>query len=296
MKKDVYELTNPQKSIWSIEQFYKGTSVNSICGTVIFDEIVDFDKLKSSIKHVGLNNKNFGLNFVVENNIPKQFFTDIDFEIETIELKNRDDLDSFRDEILSKPIDVQGKQLFNFYVFKFSNNYGGFVLNIHHLISDGWSLGLISTGIINNYYNLLHNLPLINYEYSYQDYIISDKNYMQSNKFEKDKLYWDSIFETIPEIAMLPGSSNNKLKLQSSVANRKTYQINKDLISSINSFCRKYKVSIFNFFMAIYGLYVGKVCGLDRFVIGTPILNRSTFKDKQTCGMYISTVPFVINL
>ena len=32
MKKDVYELTNPQKSIWSIEQFYKGTSVNSICG------------------------------------------------------------------------------------------------------------------------------------------------------------------------------------------------------------------------------------------------------------------------
>ena len=124
MKKDVYELTNPQKSIWSIEQFYKGTSVNSICGTVIFDEIVDFDKLKSSIKHVGLNNKNFGLNFVVENNIPKQFFTDIDFEIETIELKNRDDLDSFRDEILSKPIDVQGKQLFNFYVFKFSNNYG----------------------------------------------------------------------------------------------------------------------------------------------------------------------------
>ncbi len=296
MKKDVYELTNPQKSIWSIEQFYKGTSVNSICGTVIFDEIVDFDKLKSSIKHVGLNNKNFGLNFVVENNIPKQFFTDIDFEIETVELKTRDDLDSFRDEILSKPIDVQGKQLFNFYIFKFSNNYGGFVLNIHHLISDGWSLGLISTGIINNYYNLLHNLPLINYEYSYQDYIISDKNYMQSNKFEKDKLYWDSIFETIPEIAMLPGSSNNKLKLQSSAANRKTYQIDKDLISSINSFCRKYKVSIFNFFMAIYGLYVGKVCGLDRFVIGTPILNRSTFKDKQTCGMYISTVPFVINL
>ena len=38
MKKDVFELTNPQKSIWYIEQFYKGTSVNSICGTVIFDE------------------------------------------------------------------------------------------------------------------------------------------------------------------------------------------------------------------------------------------------------------------
>ena len=113
----MYELTNPQKSIWYIEQFYKGTSVNSICGTAIFDEIVDFDKLKSSIKHVAQNNKNFSLNFVVENNVPKQFFTDIDFEIETVELKDKDDLDSLRDKILSTPIDVQSKRLFNFYIF-----------------------------------------------------------------------------------------------------------------------------------------------------------------------------------
>ena len=34
--KDVYELTNPQKSIWYTEQFYEGTTVNNICtsGTV----------------------------------------------------------------------------------------------------------------------------------------------------------------------------------------------------------------------------------------------------------------------
>ena len=287
MEKDVYELTNPQKSIWYVEQFYKGTSVNSICGTAIFDEIVDFDKLNSAIKHVAQNNKNFGLNFVVENNVPKQFFTNIDFEIKTVELENKDDLDSFRDKILSTPIDVQGKQLFNFYIFKFPNNYGGFILNIHHLISDAWSLGLISNGVISNYYNLLHNLPLTNYEYSYQDYIISDKNYMQSNKFEKDRIYWDSMFETIPEIAMLPGSSNNKQKLQSCAANRKIYTIDKHLVSSINAFCKKYKASVFNFFMAVYGLYVGKVCGLDNFVIGTPILNRTTFKDKQSCGILV---------
>ena len=30
---NLYELTNPQKSIWLTEQYYKGTSVNNICGT-----------------------------------------------------------------------------------------------------------------------------------------------------------------------------------------------------------------------------------------------------------------------
>ena len=40
MKKDVYELTNPQKSIWYTEQFYKGSSVNTICGTAYINEVV----------------------------------------------------------------------------------------------------------------------------------------------------------------------------------------------------------------------------------------------------------------
>lgn len=298
MKKDVYNLTNPQKSIWNIEQFYKGTSVNSICGSVNFDEIVDFALLKSAIIHVVINNKNFGLNFIVENNVPKQFFTPVDsnFEIETFELKNKSDLSLLKNKILNIPINTEGQNLFRFYIFKFSNNHGGFILNIHHLISDAWSLGIISNEIINSYYNLKHNLPLTNYEYSYNDYIISDMNYMQSTKFEKDKAYWDSMFKTIPQIAMLPGSSPNNHSLNSCTAKRKTYIFDKKLVNSISTFCKKNKASVFNFFMAIYGIYIGKVCGLDNFVIGTPILNRSSFKDKQTCGMYISTVPFVIDL
>ena len=36
------DLTNSQKSIWVTEQYYKGTSVNNICGTAIIYEKVDF--------------------------------------------------------------------------------------------------------------------------------------------------------------------------------------------------------------------------------------------------------------
>ena len=69
------------------------------------------------------------------------------------------------------------------------------------------------------------------------------------------------------EIAILPGTSNSKLNLTSCTANRKTYQLNKDLVNTIKDFCKKEKVSVFNFFMAIYGLYVGRVCNMKNFVI-----------------------------
>ena len=45
----LFELTNPQKSIWYLEQFYKNTSVNNIGGTLIIKEKIDFDFLEKSI-------------------------------------------------------------------------------------------------------------------------------------------------------------------------------------------------------------------------------------------------------
>ena len=57
MKKDVYELTNPQKSIWLTEEFYKGTAINNIGGNLLIREKVDFEKLllDTIISNPGLN-------------------------------------------------------------------------------------------------------------------------------------------------------------------------------------------------------------------------------------------------
>mgnify|MGYP003312845131 CR=1 FL=1 len=48
--------------------------------------------------------------------------------------------------------------------------------------------------------------------------------------------------------------------------------------------------------MGVFSLYLSRVSGLDEFVIGTPILNRGTFKEKQTTGMFISTIPFKVSI
>ena len=42
--KEVYELTNPQKSIWYMEEYFKGTPINNICGNLTINESVDFEK------------------------------------------------------------------------------------------------------------------------------------------------------------------------------------------------------------------------------------------------------------
>ena len=48
--------------------------------------------------------------------------------------------------------------------------------------------------------------------------------------------------------------------------------------------------------MGIFALYLGRVSNLDNFVIGTPILNRTNFKEKQTTGMFINVLPLKFNI
>lgn len=297
MEKDVYELTNPQKSIWYIEQFYKDTNINTICGTAIINEKVDFKLLKSAICHVVKNNKSFGTRIILENNAPKQYFSSIEnYKVDIINVNSIDEMENYKKDLIKTPFVLTESYLFKFLIFKFPNNHGAFVLNIHHLISDAWTLGFVCNEVIKNYSNLKDNKSLISYTSSYLDYMNSEKEYINSSKYEKDKEFWNSMDLDSSEIAILPGTSNSKLNLTSCIANRKTYRINKDLVDSIKAFCKKEKVSAFNFFMAIFGLYIGRACNLKNFVIGTPILNRCNFNDKNSCGMYISTMPFKIGL
>ena len=41
-EREMFELTSPQKSIWMMEQFYKGTNINNICATLIINTVFEY--------------------------------------------------------------------------------------------------------------------------------------------------------------------------------------------------------------------------------------------------------------
>ena len=295
--KDVYELTNPQKSIWYMEEFFKGSNINNICGNITINETVDFKKLKDAINIFIHSNDCFNIRILLDNNVPKQYlceFGNLDFDI--ININSKDEIISIEKEMVSQTFNIIDSPLFAFKLFKLPNGHGGVVMNIHHIISDAATIAIISTGVAKIYSNLMKNFNLDIETSSYIDYINSEKNYLKSEKFKKDEQYWNEKFETIPEVASLPSSLKNKNTTYSSDSKRISFVLNKNIVDKIRELCSKEKISVYNFFMALYSLYIGKVSNLDDFVIGTPILNRTNFKEKHTPGMFISNVPFRINL
>ena len=292
MNKKLYDLTNPQKSIWLTEQYYKDTVINNLCGTVNIDEKVDFDILCKSIQVLLNNNDSFKIKlcFDKNNNICQYFDNNINFDKTVYEIKDYIELKNLEKEMTAVPFSLINSQLFEFKIFKYKNGKGGFIVKAHHLICDACTAGLIASKVMSIYSSLMKNEELSIASTSYTTYISSENEYLNSEKFEKDKEYWNSVFETIPEIGTIPSilhESNMSCK-----ASRKLFILDKDLVKKINDYCLDNKISAFNFFMGIYAIYIGRVSNLDDFVLGTPILNRSSFVEKNTPGMFISTVPF----
>lgn len=295
--KKLYELTNPQKSIWVTEEFYKGTAIENIAGEALISQKVNFAKLEEAINIFFKTNDSFRLKFIKEKGNIKQYVDDFSpLSFETINLSTDKDLKKLEEVLSRTPLESLNSNMFNLKMFKFEDGHGGFIIIMHHLVTDAWGAGLLVSRIIDIYDALISNtFNIENFiNPSYTEYIASEQKYLTSNKFEKDKTFWNNIFKTIPETAVIPGSlSGNNMDTH---AKRKIFKIPSETMNFINSFCKENKISPFNFFMGIYGVYLSKITNLDEFVIGTPILNRSNVKEKHTVGMFISVVPFKLTL
>ena len=296
MESNYYELTNPQKNIWNMENYFDSTNINNICTSVTINEQIDEELLKKSIYNLVKNNDSFRIKISIIDNIPKQHFSQFSkFDIPVIKLDNEDELFDLESKIVNQRFELLNGELFKFYIIKFSNGHGAIICNVHHIISDSWSLGITIKSILKDYKNLINNKESITEQKSYSNFILSEQKYITSSKFESDKEFWKNTFNTIPDLVSLPSSKKPK-SYYSCNAKRKSFTLSQKIVNSVKEYCKDNKISMYDFFMCIYAIYNSRVSSLNNFVIGTPILNRLNFNDKTTTGMFVNTIPITFNI
>jgi len=297
MEKKFYNLTNPQKNIWNMEQYYKGTAVNNIGGTVHLKTQLDFSALSKAVSNVILAHDNFHIKLTKDGNNIKQIFVSLEnYFVEIIDLNDMAELLLIEEKMCQTTFSMENSNLFCVKIFRLPDGTGGVISVMHHIISDSWTVGLFCKEIVQEYTNLIKNTKSDDVEYSYINYIKKEQEYLNSPCFEKDKKYWAEVFNTVPELATVPSFSSELSGQVSCVAKRQSFAISKQIMDKVSEFCKNNRISIYNFFMSIFSIYIGRVSNLDDFVIGTPILNRLDFADKNTNGMFISTVPLRVNI
>jgi len=296
-----YPLTSPQLSIWYTERMYPGTSISNIAGSLRIKGKVDLEILDKAINLFIKNNDGIRLRICLDDEgNPKQYVSE--YEYKKIEVMDFSDLDDpvkamqewDRQETL-KPLELFDSDLYRFKIIKLSDTDAGFYILTHHIISDAWNMSYLGSSVVDYYCKLIKNgedPTLYSAMPSYISYIKSEQQYHQSNRFEKDKEYWEKTFESVPELTVLKTKRSNIISTKS---RRKTFIAPKKFTDKLRNYCAENKITPFPLFLSALAMYINRITEKEDIILGTPILNRLNHTDKNTAGMFVSTIPLRIN-
>jgi surfactin family lipopeptide synthetase B len=289
-----YDLTNPQKNIYMVEQC-EDSNINNIAGILNFKGNFDEKVCDTIINKVIEINDGLRIRIINDNTNVFQYISEYKYEkIEYVDLSKFDDekTKQYMDNLVSNKFKFLDAKLYDFKIIRYNKDSGCIFLKAHHIISDAWTLMQIINQLIEMDNSVKNKLELQNTAPSYVEYIESEKEYMNSDKYIKDQDFWREYLKDIKE----PFSIKSTTSKISSRANRYSVILNEDQNIRINEYCKQNKVSPYNLFLGALSTYIYRIKDNNDFVIGTPILNRSNFKEKQMMGMFVSTMPIRIKV
>lgn len=294
MKRDEYLLSHPQKRVWFTEQLYPGTPMHNIGGYLKVHAAVAATVLKAAIERTIERTPALRTRVCNSEDGPRQYI--IEHSDEVIPVVDFSDsgeeaFSSWVAQVMKTPVELEDNILFHAAVFSLPDKTGGFLLKMHHIISDGWSFGLLGKRIMEEYVALLGGkVAEQDIEASYHaDYLPREKEYLKSERFLKDRLFWREKFVTANEYFLL----NNSGVLE---GRRISYELAPALSEALNKLSALHRISPNTIFVAAMALYLHKSTGLEDIVLGTPVANRSGRKEKAIVGMFTSSMPLRIQV
>ncbi|OMF98439.1 non-ribosomal peptide synthetase [Paenibacillus sp. FSL R7-0337] len=285
-----YPLTHPQKRICLLEKIHQPCPMHNIGGPVRIKGPVSFDLLKKAWlllvkQHEGLqiriDDREEGVRqWISEQPVPEPEFFDFraapDPELQ---------FHAWVQEQAATPFDLEGGPLFYFALFAINDQENGYLIKLHHIIADGWSMQIITDHLYGIYMALCAGDEVNEtVKSSYIDYVHKEQMYLHSARYEKNKTFWNKMFEQLPQSIQGPTA-------RSLSGRRASYDLDEQMSEQIINLTASYKVSLHVFFVALYFVYQYKTTCQEDLVIGTPVMNRHGKEEKSIVGMFTSTMP-----
>ncbi|MGG6312507.1 amino acid adenylation domain-containing protein, partial [Paenibacillus macerans] len=296
MQRISYPLTHAQKRIWYTEQFYPGTSVSNLSGIAKLKSEAGIDKalLDEAIRHVVRANEALRMRIALdETGEPKQYVAEYRrFEMEWVDICETGDTDAVMERAQTeacRPLPLYDNELYRFISFRISPTEVWFLAVVHHAISDGISMVLLGNQLIERYLELTKGEGAEDAaQPSYVEYIQTETEYEQSARFQKDLVFWNGQFETIPETVSLKRGDSYLVDTE---AIRLTEEVPSFLHKKIQAFCQEHGISVLSLFLSLLHIYMSRTTGQTETILGTFMGNRTNAKEKQMLGMFVSTIP-----
>ncbi len=165
------------------------------------------------------------------------------------------------------------------------------LISMHHIISDGWSLGVLFGELLKIYEAFagesgeldLDELPL-----QYADFTLWQRDYLSGAVLEEQLNYWRRQLDGIADQPLLP-TDKARPEVLTFRGEQIVVNLDKETSAAIRD-DRRFGVSPFMLILAAYSLVLQRFCHVRETVIGTVIANRTRSELESIIGFFVNTL------
>ena len=271
-----YPLTNTQEGIFIECTANMGSTIYNIPYLLKLDKKVDLDKLAEAIDST----------VAAHPYLKTRLFMSDEGEV----LQKRNDAFTYKTQIINgmnretlvRPYMLFNEQLFRFEIHRTCDgNY--LFLDIHHIVADGTSLGIILNDINRAYSGERLEVE----EYTSYDLALDNREALASDAYKNAENYYKSVFENAGgSINFYPDKSGAAPTAE--MYHRETSEFS---VQDVKAFCKKHGITENVFFISAFGITLGKYNFRKDAVFTTIYHGRNDSRLSDTVGMLVKTLP-----
>jgi hypothetical protein len=289
-EKEYYALSASQKRIYILNLFIEYTLPLAF----YVDGKPDRKRFTEAFRKLIRRHESLRTSFkTIEEEPVQRIHREVDFEIEYFSVENVESVEegaeNSRDSIVKyvfRSFDLSKPPLLRVGLLKLSESRYLFLVNMHHIISDGVSRGILAREFIRLYGG--EDLPELRVRY--RDFSEWENRWLKSEMYRKQEKYWCELFSGGIPVLNMP-TDYPRPEIQSFEGSRLYFEIEGEMFQKIKALALEEGTTFYMVLLAVTNILLFRYTGQEDIVIGTIAAGRVQWELQDLIGVFINPLP-----
>ncbi|MCP5063935.1 MAG: amino acid adenylation domain-containing protein, partial [Ignavibacteriae bacterium] len=292
------KLSYSQQRMWFFQRFDPGNISNNIFTSFSLKGKLDVVAFNNAINNIINRHEILKIFYVEKEGKPLQKTnTEFSYDLPIKDISNRSESNIRLDLVelakveANKVFDLSELPLFRMLIVKVKENEFVFMVTMHHIISDGWSISIMVKELVQFYQLQIDkvNPTMHELEIQYADFAQWQRENLSGKSLEKHLDYWTNELSEIPEKINLP-IDKPRPSVQTFNGSRINFEFTDEMSKDFTEFSKSLNFTPFMVSLAAFNIMLHKYSNQDTVVVGSAIANRNYKEIENLIGFFVNTL------
>ncbi len=294
----VFPASFAQQRLWFLDQLEPGSSTYNMPSAVRLSGELNKEALEQSFTEIIRRHESLRTTFATVDGQPVQVISEprpVIIPVEDLTELDEEDRQaqarSLVTQLARTPFDLSQGPLIRINLVRLAELDHVLMVVMHHIISDGWSIGVLIRELTALYeaYCAGEPSPLPELGLQYADYAMWQREYLQGSVLEQELGYWRKQLEGAPSVLELP-TDRPRPPVQTFRGSVQSIVLSEELTRGLREMSQREGMTLFMGLMGGFQALMMRYSGQEEIVVGTPIAGRSRVETEELIGFFVNTL------